>query len=132
MKKLGLLSVVGFSLVVLSGWAAEDLTGKWSGSFEGPGPDGQAMHETVVLNIVHKGTALTGTAGPADERQWPILKGKVDGNDITFEVQAGGDSGEGPVLAFALKFADGHLKGDVKAEHEGVKLNAKLDATRVK
>jgi hypothetical protein len=29
-------------------------------------------------------------------------------------------------------FAEGHLKGDVKAEHEGMKLNAKVDATRVK
>ena len=131
MKKLAL--VVALLLVSFPAIAAEDFTGSWAGSFTGAGPDGQERTEQVLLKLVHKGAELTGTAGPGAEVQWKIENGKVDGNNLSFEVQGGGDASSGaPRLKFALAFAEGHLKGTVTAERGDLKLSAKVDATRVK
>ena len=130
MKKLAL--IVAFALSVLPAFAAEDFTGKWSGSFTGTDPSGSPANENMLVNFIHKGSELTGTAGPTAERQWKILNGKVDGNAVAFEVQGGGDTEGGALLKFALTFADGHLKGDVNAEQGGQKMSAKVDLTRVK
>jgi hypothetical protein len=131
MKKLAL--VLAFVIVALPALAAEDFSGAWSGSFTGVGPDGQERTEQIFMKLVHKGAALTGTAGPSSEQQWTIDKGKVEGNNVAFEVQAGGGAQAGaPVLKFALTFADGHLKGNMNAEQGTLKLSAKVDTTRVK
>lgn len=132
MKRIALL-VVALFVSVLAVTAAEDFSGKWSGTFSGVGPNGQPSTENIVLNLVHKGAELSGTAGPSAERQWKVLKGKVDGDKLAFEVQAGDDaSSGGPLLKFTLAFAEGHLKGDVNLERGETKLSAKLDATRAK
>ena len=130
MKKLALM----FALLLVSFpvLAAEDFTGAWSGSFTGAGPDGQERTEQMFMMLVHKGTDLTGTAGPSAQVQWKIDKGKVDGNNVSFEVQGGGDAATGPVLKFTLAFADGHLKGTLSADQGTIKLSAKVDTTRVK
>ena len=130
MKKLALL--FGLALFVLPALAAEDFTGKWSGQFSGVAPDGNQMTEPILLNLVHKGAELTGTAGPSDETQWKILKGKVDGDKVSFEVQAGGDTQGGPYVTVTLTYAEGHLKGDFNAQRGAEKLIAKVDLTRVK
>jgi hypothetical protein len=130
MKKIALLFV--FILCALPAVAAEDLSGKWSGSFVGLDPNGQQMTEQIVMNLVHKGAELTGTAGPNDQQQWKILNGKVDGNKISFDVPGGGDNQGGPLLKFAMNYADGHLKGDVNVDMGDKKLTAKIDTTRVK
>lgn len=130
MKRIALLFV--FVLCALPAIAAEDFSGQWSGSFSGVDPSGQQMTEQIFLNLVHKGADLTGTAGPNAERQWKILNGKVDGNKVSFDVQGGGDTQGGPLLKFAMSYADGHLKGDVNAEKGEMKLTAKIDITRVK
>ena len=131
MKKLALMFVL--LLVSFPVLAAEDFSGSWSGSFTGTGPDGTERTEQMFMKLVHKGADLTGTAGPSAEVQWQIAKGKVDGNNVAFEVQAGGDASSGaPLLRFTLAFADGHLKGTLNADNGGMKLSAKVDATRVK
>jgi hypothetical protein len=130
MKNLALLCA--FVLLALPAAAAEDLTGKWSGGFTGIGPDGNPMTENVYVNLIHKGADLTGTAGPSADRQWNIENGKADGDKIAFDVHGGGDSQGGPVLHFSLAYADGHLKGDVKAQHGEMTLSGKVDITRVK
>lgn len=130
MKKLALMFAL--TLFVLPAAAAEDFTGKWSGQFSGVGPDGNQATEPILLNLVHKGAELTGTAGPAAEKQWNILKGKVDGNKLSFEVQAGGDTQGGPYVTVTLAFAEGHLKGDINMQQGEQKLTGKVDVTRVK
>ena len=131
MKKIAL--VLTLLLVALPAAAAEDFSGSWSGSFTGVAPDGQERTEQIFMKLVHKGAALTGTAGPTADVQWTIEKGKVDGNNVSFEVQAGGSAQSGaPVLKFTLAFADGHLKGNLNAEQGSIKLSAKVDTTRVK
>jgi len=130
MKKLAM--VCAFVILALPALAAEDLTGNWSGSFSGAGPDGNQMTETVYLTLVHKGAELTGTGGPSADRQWKIQNGKADGDKIVFDVQGGGDMQNGPVLHFALAYQDGHLKGDVSGQHGEVTLLGKVDVMRVK
>jgi hypothetical protein len=127
-KALFLVALVAVSLPVLASQAT-DFSGKWTGSFSGPGPDGVVTTEPVIMNFVHKGAELAGTAGPRDDRQWKVEKGKVAGNTLSFEVQAG-DSG--PLLRFTLTYADGRLKGDVAAQRGNEKLNAKVDVARAK
>ncbi len=123
MKKLA--RVIGFAfLLAVTVLAADDLTGKWSGSFNIT-MEGQTQDEVIYLVLKQNGTELTGTAGPNVDKQWPILKGKVEGSKVMFDVQS-----DGPLVKFDLTLADGHLKGQAKAEHEGMTMKAAVDAQR--
>jgi hypothetical protein len=107
--------------------AAEDLTGKWSGSFVMTFSDGGSKDSTAFMDIKQKEAEITGTAGENPDRQWAIQKGKVEGNKVTFEVQT-----EGPLIKFELTLVGGHLKGEAKAEHEGNSMKAAVDLQRQK
>ena len=107
--------------------AAEDLTGKWSGSFAITSPDGDTKDAKAFMDIKQKEAEITGTAGESPDRQWAIQKGKVEGNKVIFEVQT-----EGPLIKFELTLVDGHLKGEAKAEHEGKSMKAAVDLQRQK
>jgi hypothetical protein len=107
--------------------AAEDLTGKWSGSFVMTFSDEGSKDSTAFMDIKQKEAEITGTAGENPDRQWAIQKGKVEGNKVTFEVQT-----EGPLVKFELTLVGGHLKGEAKAEHEGKSMKAAVDLQRQK
>jgi hypothetical protein len=106
--------------------AADDLTGKWSGSFVITS-DGGIKDSTAFMDLKQNGAELTGTAGENPDKQWTIQKGKVEGNKITFELQT-----DGPVIKFEMTLIDGHLKGEAKAEHEGKSMKAAIDLQRQK
>ena len=126
MKRLvGVFSFVLLLAPVLL--AADDLTGKWSGSFVITSSDGETKHDMAFMDLKQNGAELTGTAGEAPDRQWAIQKGKVEGNKVTFEVQT-----EGPLIKFELTLVDGHLKGEARAEHEGKSAKAAVDLQRQK
>jgi hypothetical protein len=116
-------------LLVAAPVAADNLTGKWSGSFNITSSDGETKDARVSMDLKQNGTELTGTAGPSPEEQWPILKGKVEGNKLTFEVREKGEN-DAPLLKFELTLVDGHLKGEAKAEHEGKSMKAAIDMQR--
>ena len=107
--------------------AADDLTGKWSGSFVITLSDGDKKDSTAFMDIKQKGAEITGTAGENPNKQWAIQKGKVEGNKVTFEVQT-----DEPLVKFELTLVDGHLKGEAKAEHEGKSMKAVVDLQRQK
>jgi hypothetical protein len=132
MKRLVPFGAFAFALFAFPAIAAEDFTGKWSGTFSGIGPDGTEQTENILMVLVHKGTELTGTAGPSADNQRKIENGKVDGDKLSFEVPGGADTPGGPRVTITLTYADGHLKGDFIAERGGQKLTAKVDVTRVK
>ncbi len=104
--------------------ASEDLSGKWSGSFNIT-VDGQTKDDEAYLVLKQNGTELTGTAGPNADKQWAIQKGKVEGNKLTFEVQS-----DEPLIKFNLTFEGGRLKGEASAEHQGMSMKAVVDLTR--
>ena len=125
MKRLIGIAAVSLLLATVL-LAAEDLTGKWSGSFNMT-LDGQTREDAVYMVLKQNGAELTGTAGPNVNQQWPILKGKIEVDKVTFEVQT-----DEPLIKFDLTLTEGHLKGNAKAEHQGRSMQAVVDAQRQK
>ena|SRR6266567_1752707 len=115
------------SALVLSA-ADVNVTGKWSGSFDLSGPDGQTKASTALLNLTQKGTAISGSMGPSEDQQFTITKGTIESEKITLEV----DDGSGHQIHVALMVAGDHLKGDAHMEAEGQSRTAKVDVTRSK
>ena len=107
--------------------SAADISGKWSGSFTMTGPGGETGQNTAFVVFQQKGTELTGSGGPDETLQWPILKGKVEGNRITFEVQS-----DGPLYKVDVMLAGDHIKGDVTVVQDGQTAKAQVNLTRVK
>jgi hypothetical protein len=105
-----------------------DVTGKWSGSFDITGPDGEIKSETAFLNLKQDGNKITGTAGPNEDHQMEIKTGKIEGAKIALEVLLE----DGNVLTFDLALVEDHIKGNAKGEMDGEKKTAKIDVTRVK
>jgi hypothetical protein len=120
-KRVVLLALL---LIAPVAGAQTDLTGTWSGPFIIT-VDGDTHDDTALMVLKHKGAELTGTAGPTVDHQWPIVKAKVDGASVEFDVQS-----DEPLIHFALKLVEGHLKGEAKAEHDGHKLSAIVDLQR--
>lgn len=126
MKTLAVLCALFVAVAAIS-MADTNVEGKWTGSFLMKTGGGESHDSTIVLNLKQEGATITGTAGPSEDQQWPISKGKIDGGKITMEVQS-----DGPLIKFELVLEGEHLKGDAHASHEGEELTAKLDATRAK
>ena len=122
MKLLG-CSLLMAALALAAG--AADVTGTWSGSLKGTGPEGQDGGITLVLK--QAGTEITGTAGPSADHQMPIQKGKIEGDKIALEVAVG----EG-TFKFDLVLEGEHLKGDVNGSMGDHNITAKVDLTRAK
>jgi hypothetical protein len=117
--------------------SAEDLSGKWSGTFVVTVGENPPQDDTAYMVATQKGADLTGTIGPNESQQFPILKGKIAtvkeaGKDVTkvsFDVQPD----NGPDIAHCeMSMVDGHLKGKFTAESGGQKISAVIDMTRVK
>lgn len=131
-------ALVAFLLVVPTLFAAEDLSGKWSGTFVISVNGGASRDDAAHMVLKHSGATLTGTAGPNESEQFPIAKGtvtvtKADGKEVTkasFEVQPPADSG--PPLQFDLELVGGRLKGNAKAEMDGMTMSAVVDLGRLK
>lgn len=123
-----LLSLVALAMVAFGAVADTDVSGKWSGAFNMTAPDGSVREGTAVAVLKQSGTEITGTAGPNDDEQYQITKGKIEGEKITLEVQPN----DGPVIKLALVLAGDRIKGDAVMERDGEKRTAKLDLGRVK
>lgn len=117
----------GFLLLILmaSGLAAADLTGKWSGTYDVAISGGDTMKGRVYMVLTQNGSELTGTVGPDQQQQSQIAKGKVDGDRITFENQT-----EGPLMHFDLRLEGERIRGEATGDLEGTKIRAKLELAR--
>lgn len=119
-------------------FAAEDLSGKWSGTFVTTTDGGATQEHTAYMVAKHAGADFTGTIGPSADQQWPILKGKVEAvkesgketTKATFDVQT--DDSSSLLVHFELTLIDGHLKGTAKAQQDGHAMNAVADLVRLK
>jgi hypothetical protein len=115
--------------LTLSAASAGELTGKWTGKFDITTPDGQVKPDQAVTNLKLADGQVTGTAGPNEDQQWTIRKGKLQAGKLTFEVVPEGDDDKG-VLVFDLVFDGETIKGDVVGHDGGNKLTAKVDLKR--
>jgi len=128
-------ALVAVVLVAPAVFAAEDLTGKWSGSFVITMDSNPPQDKLIHMVATHKGAELTGTVGPDPDQQVAIVEGKVvtakeagkDVTKVTFHAIA-----EGAPIHFDLALIDGHLKGKAKAENDGHTMSVVVDMTRVK
>src|SRR3954463_12015021 len=82
MKKLLFCSVLAATMAMAA--AAADLSGKWSGTIT---PEGQNASPAYAV-FKQTGAAITGTAGPSEDNQWPGLKGTVKGDKVSVEVKS--------------------------------------------
>ena len=65
----------------------------------------------VVLK--QQGTKLTGSAGPAESKQFPIVNGTVDGDHLVFEIKMGGGT-----IRFDLVSDGAELKGTARISED--------------
>ncbi len=104
-----------------------DVTGKWSGSFNMTGPNGEGKETTALLLLKQSGMDITGTVGPNEDEQFTITKGKIDGEKIVLEVDH-----DGHTIRFELVLAADRITGEANMSGEGETRKAKLDVTRSK
>jgi hypothetical protein len=103
-----------------------DVTGKWSGTFNVTGPDGD-KDGTAILNLKQSGSDISGSVGPSEDEQFPIQKGTIEGNKITLEADHGGH-----IMKIDLVLADDRITGEAHMDAEGQTLKAKIDVSRAK
>ena len=107
---------------------AADATGKWSGSFEIKTPEGETRNPSAYLVLKQDGNKLTGSGGPAEDRQEGSVAGTVEGNQLTFTVEH-----DGQAMNFKLQMDGDSMTGQVSREHpERGKETAKVSLKRVK
>src|SRR3974377_741112 len=99
-----------FSLVLLvtAGPVArqQNVSGRWQGSFDIPGPNGTTQHDTAFLILEQNGTQVTGSAGRSEEMQTPISDGLFRNSTLTFSMDV-----RGTKVPFNLKLEGDHLRG---------------------
>ncbi len=115
------LLLVAFTLAA----ADVNVTGTWSGTAVITMPDGQDRDSGAFMVFKQEGATLTGTAGPAEDRQVPISKGKVDGSKVSFEVVV-----EDAKFEFSLVLDNDHLKGGGTGNQAGAELKVKFDLVK--
>lgn len=122
-----LLLALLVSVFALTALADTNVSGKWSGSFNITGPDGQTKDDTAYFVLKQNGQEITGTVGPNEDQQYPIDKGRIEGDKITIEANA-----EGHGVKLELVFAEDRIKGEANMSHDGETAKAKIDMQRVK
>jgi CubicO group peptidase (beta-lactamase class C family) len=87
--------------------AQQNVSGRWQGRFDVPGPEGATQHDTAFLILQQNGTAVTGGAGRSEDLQTPISDGAFRDGTLTFAVQVR----PGTTVRFNLVLQDDHLRG---------------------
>jgi hypothetical protein len=111
------------SLLLTLSILAANFGGKWTGTFVDSAET--SKNEGLVLILTQDGNTLTGTAGPTADEQMAISNGKIDSNNVTFDLKA-----EEIMIHFTLQLVDNHLKGQATAEVAGEKHSGVIDLTR--
>jgi hypothetical protein len=110
-------------LAAMTAFAA-DVTGKWTGTVS---PDGESPSSAYLI-VKQSGATLTGSAGPAEDQQWPLTNGKIQGNHITGEVT----SPEGMVFKLDITVDGDKMTGQANTTREGQTMKVKIELTRAK
>jgi len=104
---------------------AGDLTGKWSGTFKVDGGD-HSVPQRFILK--QQGKTLTGSGGPNAGEQYPIENGRIDGDEVRFEIT----TGEWRFAYHLKQTVPDALKGDLKLQSVNDSRNARVSLTRSK
>ncbi len=94
--------------------SAADVSGLWTGTSEPTGRRNQV--QDIAFQFVQKGSAITGKLY-LDNGSTPILKGTVDGDQISFEVVAREQNGN-EINTAVLRFTGTLKDGDIEINRE--------------
>ena len=123
------MKTIACALLLAAVAFAADVTGKYSGTYTAPNSDGQMNESPVLIILKQAGTAITGSGGPDESRQYPIRNGKIAGAKITGEAV----NPDGPIYKLNLTVAGDKITGDVQINlPNGQTATAKLDVARMK
>src|SRR5260370_27403605 len=77
-------------LAALAGVAFADsnVTGKWTGSFNMTGPNGETKETTALLLLTQSATDITGTEVTNEHERIIIHKGQIEDDEINLEAEA--------------------------------------------
>src|SRR5579863_3116535 len=110
---------------------AGELTGKWSGKFDITNSNGETKPDPAYMSLKLDASTVTGTAGPNEDEQWAIRKGKLEAGKLTFEVVMEEDGGDSGTLVFDLVYDGDTIRGNCTGSGQnGEKMSAKLDLKR--
>ena len=104
---------------------ADDVTGKWSGSFNATGPKMVKRGSPLATFVLKQsGTDIEpGAVGPDESDQVAIQKGKIEGSNITLEADH-----QGHTLKFALVLvAADRITGEAQRSQDGQTAKAKIE-----
>jgi hypothetical protein len=121
-----LLCLIFVALASLPAAADVNVTGNWTGTFTAVGPNGETKDSTALLVLKQEGNKITGTAGPNEQERYQIVKGSIEGNKISLDLNE-----EDHTVHFDLTLADDRITGEANATTpDGRQLHAKLDVKR--
>jgi hypothetical protein len=132
MRKL-ILPVAAF--VLSAGIVMADVSGKWRGSAEFKTPDGESMAVPTSAEFKQQDKSLSGTTGKEGEEQYPIEKGQIDGDKLTFEFtapEANEDSGKRTYTLRLHVTGEPQLQGEFDFLVNGAKMTGKVTLARAK
>jgi len=126
------LANVCFLLVVALPACAEDnIAGKWAGSMSVSMTDGKAPDVALValvLVLQQNGSEISGTLTATGKVPVLIQRGKIDGENVTFEIQANPSMKcDGTLSGDDLKFK---IDGTVKVNDDDRKFSGTMDLKR--
>ena len=112
--------LAAFALATLPLYAA-DLSGRWTGTATSPNGN-----ETVLMILKVTGSEVSGSAGPSEDRQFPIDNGRLEGDKFTFQLTGP----NGGVFHFELTLDGDTLKGSGSRTLNGETQSGTLDLKR--
>jgi CubicO group peptidase (beta-lactamase class C family) len=116
-----------FGAITAPAQPSQDVSGRWQGRFDIPGPGGATQHDTALLILQQNGTAVTGGAGRSEEMQTPISDGAFRGGTLTFAVQVR----QGTTVRFNLVLQDDHLRGTATGLPPDPTVKVSVDVTHL-
>lgn len=112
---------------------ASDVSGKWNGTLEFKGEDGQAQTVPAHAELKQQNNVVVGRVWKEDGERYEIEQGRVSGNEISFTFRAP-ESGEEEVV-HSVKLSSvspTRMEGTLEFDGGSQKFSGKLTFTREK
>ena len=103
-----------------------DVSGRWQGSFDIPGPNNATQHDTAFLILQQDGVHVSGSAGRSEEMQTPISEGVFRDGSLTFTLAVR----PGTTVTFSLRLQGNHLIGVATGLPPDPDMKVAVDVTR--
>jgi D-alanyl-D-alanine carboxypeptidase len=105
------------SFLALPAWPDNELVGTWTGHITGP----NGGRHGIVLELKTEGGKTAGTlkGGPPSGAEQPIEDARLDGDRLSFKVEAEGPGGERVIFLYEGRVTRDHIQGTHEGPHQG-------------